>query len=75
MFTAKPIFNPENCTLLLEVESSSDLYPADLDLEATKKGFQKKDEIHITVLGFKNGQIVKEAVEKISDQETIRLYT
>ena len=71
LYTAKPIFNPGNCTLLLEVDNSADFYPAELDLEATKNEFQKKDEIHITVLGFKNGQKVKEAIEKISDKETV----
>lgn len=71
LYPGKPILNPENCTLLVGIGPESvDLYPADLDLEAKRRGFQKKTELHITVLGFKASQLVREALEKMPDKET-----
>lgn len=72
MFTGKPNFNPETYTLLLEVNGDLPVFDTgDLELEAKRRGFEKKKELHITVLGFRNGKKVKEALEKIPDKEGV----
>ncbi|OGM96344.1 MAG: hypothetical protein A3B86_04360 [Candidatus Yanofskybacteria bacterium RIFCSPHIGHO2_02_FULL_38_22b] len=73
MFTAKPIFNPEKNTLLLEIKGNLPdlILDGDLALKIERKGFEKRKELHITVLGFKSGKRIREALEKIPDKETI----
>lgn len=37
---------------------------------AEEKGFDEKDEFHITVSGFKNGLVIKDVLEKLSPEES-----
>lgn len=72
MFIGKPKFNPENCTLLLDVDQNlPGLYGPDLISEASRNEFEKKSEIHITVLGFQNGKKVMETLAQTADQTQI----
>ncbi|MDP3697208.1 MAG: hypothetical protein Q8R55_04230 [Candidatus Taylorbacteria bacterium] len=72
MFIGKPIFNPEKFTLLLKVgQNLTGLDQADLALVAKENGFEKREGLHITVLGFRNGKQVKETLEKMWDKETV----
>ncbi len=72
MFIGKPIFNTEKFTLLLGIDDNlPGLELGDLALEAVRKGFEKKKELHITVLGFRNGKKAREALEKTNNKETV----
>lgn len=72
MPTAKPIFNPETYTLLLSVEDKlPEPVSGNLEFEAKKNRFIKKDEIHITVLGFRHGKKIQEALENIPDKDLV----
>ena len=62
-----PAFDKKN-TLLLPVD------PALIDLEPIQKlaavnGFTKKDEFHITIVGFKNGRLIQQALDQLTDEQ------
>ena len=61
-------FDAKNNTLLLRVKKES------FDLNrigeiAKEKGFDEKEEFHITVLGFKNGSEIKKILKKLPPEE------
>lgn len=61
-------FDTRNNTLLLRVSKDSvDL--SDIRKTADQNGFDEKNELHITVLGFKNGGEIKKILSKLPAEE------
>ncbi|MFC1687257.1 hypothetical protein ACFL0L_01665 [Patescibacteria group bacterium] len=61
-------FDRETLTLLLHINKSTfDL--GNLPDLAEKNGFDEKSEYHITVLGFKTGEKIQQALEHLTDQQ------
>lgn len=61
-------FDPKSNTLLLNINESSTSV-ASLENKAKENGLEEKDEFHITVLGFKNGNAIKKALKGLSTEE------
>lgn len=61
-------FDEEKFTLLLYLNETVIDFK-NLAETATRNSFDKKDEFHITVIGFKGGMAVKEALDKLSQDE------
>ena len=49
----------------------SGLNPEFLNSYAVKNGFEKKEEFHITILGFRHGRKIEEAMSEMTDRETV----
>lgn len=63
-----PVFDEEKGTVLLAIaERIFDL--TGIHETAEKEGFQKKDTFHITIVGFRHGSKVNEALGKLSSKE------
>lgn len=61
-------FDSKNNTLLLRISKDSvDL--SGIKETAEQKGYDEKSELHITVLGFKNGAEIKKILKKLSPEE------
>lgn len=60
-------FDEEKFTLLLNIDKAMiDLN--DIDQTAARNGFDKKPEFHITIIGFKVGAAIKQALDKLSGE-------
>lgn len=62
------LFDDQLFTLLLDVDQGY-LNLSDLSEMADNNGFDKKDEFHITVIGFKGGSIFREAIYGLPEAE------
>ena len=62
-------WNFENCTLLLPIPVDSVDWQQ-LDQKAHEHGFARKNELHVTIVGFKNGREIK---ERIQGQEDLKV--
>lgn len=61
-------FDREALTLLLHIEKTKhDL--GNLPYFAEQNGFKEKSEYHITILGFKTGEKIQQALEHLTDQQ------
>lgn len=61
-------FSEKNNTLVLGVDKKSFDF-SNIKALAAENGFAEKDELHITVLGFKNGDTIKKLLKKMSPEE------
>lgn len=71
MLKGTPIFDEEKFTLLLGV-NKNDIQKditADLERIAKEEGLEAKDEVHVTVIGFRNGEKIKERLAKMNEAD------
>lgn len=61
-------FDEEKFTLLLHIDEEAINF-GDVSEIAAQNRFEKKDEFHITVIGFKNGMTIREALDKLPKSE------
>lgn len=66
-----PIFDEEKFTLLLNVNENDIKKDIGGDLEkvAKEEGFEAKSELHVTVIGFRNGEKIKERLAGMSEAD------
>lgn len=67
---SQPILNKEKFTLTLGV-SQTDVDLEELKDKAQAEGFEPKEDFHITLIGFKPGKTILEALEKMPNHERI----
>ena len=61
-------FDPERLTVLLELAGDI-VNTHDLEVAAMQNGLERKEELHITVVGFAQAGLIKKVLEKVSADE------
>ena len=65
---ARVVFDPDRFTVLVEL--AGDAVPAhDLEAVAAQNGLNRKEELHVTIVGFTQAEFIKKAFEKFSVEE------
>lgn len=63
-------FDAERLTVLLQLDGDA-VSAHDLEIAATQNGLERKEELHITVVGFTQAELVKKALEKLPAEEQV----
>lgn len=63
-----PTFQEKAVTAILDIDEQL-LHLERVQPLADQKGFEKKDEFHLTILGFKNGRAILKALKTLPDEE------
>src|SRR5882672_4236442 len=71
MLKGEPVFNPETCTLLININGKAPGLELEKIASFKEQGFVEKDELHVTIVGFRLGKLIQEIAEKNKDNDVI----